>query len=85
MLVSKIKPCKSKFKQVKTVKLRMAHYIGPNIHHVCTIVPLDNRGNSRANTRGEFSDLRRLLDIQLSFWLVTENNRQGGVYAATWL
>ena len=27
MLVSKIKPCMSKYKQIYTVKLRMAHYI----------------------------------------------------------
>ena len=27
MLVSKIKPCMSKYKQLYTVKLRMAHYI----------------------------------------------------------
>ena len=27
MLVSKIKPCMSKYKQFCTVKLRMAHYI----------------------------------------------------------
>lgn len=31
MLVSKIKPCMSKYKQVYTVKLRMAHYISYNL------------------------------------------------------
>jgi len=49
MLVSKIKPCMSKYKQLYTVKLRTAHYIsnylfdGHSLH-------MDNRGNSRANT-----------------------------------
>ena len=31
MLVSKIKPCMSKYKQLYTVKLRMAHYISYNL------------------------------------------------------
>jgi len=31
MLVSKIKPCMSKYKQFCTVKLRMAHYISYNL------------------------------------------------------
>jgi hypothetical protein len=31
MLVPKIKPCMSKYKQVYTVKLRMAHYISYNL------------------------------------------------------
>jgi hypothetical protein len=31
MLVSKIKPCMSKYKQLYTVKLRTAHYISNNL------------------------------------------------------
>ena len=31
MLVSKIKPCMSKYKRFCTVKLRMAHYISYNL------------------------------------------------------
>jgi hypothetical protein len=31
MLVSKIKPCMSKYKQICTVKLRMAHYISHSL------------------------------------------------------
>jgi hypothetical protein len=31
MLVPKIKPCMSKYKQFYTVKLRMAHYISYNL------------------------------------------------------
>ena len=31
MLVSKIKPCMSKYKQLYTVKLRTAHYISYNL------------------------------------------------------
>ena len=31
MLVSKIKPCMSKYKQIYTVKLRTAHYISNNL------------------------------------------------------
>jgi len=31
MLVSKIKPCKSKYKLFYTVKLQMAHYISYNL------------------------------------------------------
>jgi len=31
MLVSKIKPCMSKYKQPYTVKLRTAHYISYNL------------------------------------------------------
>ena len=31
MLVSKIKPCMSKYKQLYTVKLQMAHYIRNNL------------------------------------------------------
>jgi hypothetical protein len=49
MLVSKIKPCMSKYKQIYTVKLRMAHYISYNLFDD-TFYYLDNRGNSRANT-----------------------------------
>ena len=47
-LVSKIKPCMSKYKQFCTVKLRMAHYISHSL--LDTICYLDNRSNSRANT-----------------------------------
>jgi hypothetical protein len=32
MLVSKIKPCKSKYKLNYTVKLRIAHYNSYNLH-----------------------------------------------------
>ncbi len=48
MLVSKIKPCMSKYKQLCTVKLRMAHYNSYNLFD--SFYYLDNRGNSRANT-----------------------------------
>ena len=34
MLVSKIKPCMSKYKQLYTVKLRTAHYISNNLFDV---------------------------------------------------
>ena len=47
-LVSKIKPCMSKYKQVYTVKLRMAHYNSYSLFD--SYYYLDNRGNSRANT-----------------------------------
>ena len=46
-LVSKIKPCMSKYKQY-TVKLRMAHYISYSLFD--SPYYLDNRSNSRANT-----------------------------------
>ncbi len=46
-LVSKIKPCMSKYKH-HTVKLRMAHYISYNL--LDSPYYLDNRSNSRANT-----------------------------------
>ena len=48
MLVSKIKPCMSKYKQPYTVKLRMAHYISFRFFE--NTYYLDNRSNSRANT-----------------------------------
>jgi hypothetical protein len=48
MLVSKIKPCMSKYKQIYTVKLRMAHYISYSLFEGPCY--LDNRSNSRANT-----------------------------------
>ena len=47
-LVSKIKPCMSKYKQFYTVKLRMAHYISYSLFD--SPYYLDNRSNSRANT-----------------------------------
>ena len=48
MLVSKIKPCMSKYKHLYTAKLRMAHYISYNLLDRSSY--LDNRSNSRANT-----------------------------------
>jgi hypothetical protein len=48
MLVSKIKPCMSKYKQLYTVKLRTAHYISNNLFD--GFFYMDNRSNSRANT-----------------------------------
>ena len=48
MLVSKIKPCMSKYKQLYTVKLRTAHYISNNLFD--GLFYMDNRSNSRANT-----------------------------------
>ena len=49
MLVSKIKPCMSKYKQLYTVKLRTAHYIS---HYLFDgfLLHMDTRSNSRANT-----------------------------------
>ena len=47
-LVSKIKPCMCKYKQLFTVKLRTAHYISYSLFD--NIWLLDNRSNSRANT-----------------------------------
>ena len=38
MLVSKIKPCKSKYKRTYTVKLQMAHYISLNLFDECNRV-----------------------------------------------
>ena len=46
-LVSKIKPCMSKYED-HTPKLRMAHYIGHNL--LDNQYYLDIRSNSRANT-----------------------------------
>jgi hypothetical protein len=75
MLVSKIKPCMSKYKQVYTVKLRMAHYNSYSLFD--SYYYLDNRGNSRANTcvkhphRGWY-----LLDskpMQASAWCLGES------------
>ena len=48
MLVSKIKPCMSKYKQLYTVKLRTAHYISNYLFDGTYY--MDNRSNSRANT-----------------------------------
>ena len=48
MLVSKIKPCMSKYKHLYTVKLRTAHYISYSLFDVSCY--MDNCGNSRANT-----------------------------------
>ena len=49
MLVSKIKPCMSKYKQFYTVKLRTAHYIS-NYFFDGSKYYMDNCSNSRANT-----------------------------------
>jgi hypothetical protein len=51
MLVSKIKPCMSKFSENK-VKPRMAHYI--SYGSLDRTFYLDNCGNTRANTCYEF-------------------------------
>ena len=48
MLVSKIKPCMSKYKHLYTVKLRTAHYISDYLFDGLNY--MDNRSNSRANT-----------------------------------
>jgi hypothetical protein len=48
MLVSKIKPCKSKFK-LSTAKLQKAHYISYRVHDGPNCY-MDNCSNSRANT-----------------------------------
>jgi hypothetical protein len=48
MLVSKIKPCMSKYKHLYTVKLRTAHYISNSFFDGSYY--MDNRSNSRANT-----------------------------------
>ena len=48
MLVSKIKPCKSKYKLIYTAKLRIAHYNGYNLHD--DHYHMDIHGNSGANT-----------------------------------
>ncbi len=54
-LVSKIKPCMSKYKHY-TVKLRMAHYISYSLFD--SPYYLDNRSNSRANTCANSRALR---------------------------
>ena len=48
MLVSKIKPCMSKYKQLYTVKLRTAHYISNYLFDGSNY--MDTCSNSRANT-----------------------------------
>jgi hypothetical protein len=48
MLVSKIKPCMSKYKHLYTVKLRTAHYISNYLFDGSHY--MDNCSNSRANT-----------------------------------
>ena len=48
MLVSKIKPCMSKYKQLYTVKLRTAHYISNYLFDGSNY--RDNCSNSSANT-----------------------------------
>ena len=48
MLVSKIKPCKSKYKLIYTAKLRIAHYNSYNLHD--DHYQMDIQGNSGANT-----------------------------------
>jgi hypothetical protein len=48
MLVSKIKPCKSKYKLLYTAKLRIAHYNSYNLHD--DHYQMDIHGNSGANT-----------------------------------
>ena len=48
MLVSKIKPCKSKYKLIYTAKLRIAHYNSYNLHD--DRYQMDIHGNSGANT-----------------------------------
>ena len=48
MLVSKIKPCMSKYKQLYTVKLQMAHYISYSLFD--STYYMDTRSNSSANT-----------------------------------
>jgi hypothetical protein len=48
MLVSKIKPCKSKYKLNYTAKLRIAHYNSYNLHD--DHCHMDIHGNSGANT-----------------------------------
>ena len=48
MLVSKIKPCKSKYKLIYTAKLRIAHYNSYNLHD--DHYHMDIHGNSGANT-----------------------------------
>ena len=73
-LVSKIKPCMSKYKHY-TVKLRMAHYISYSLfdsHYY-----LDNRSNSRANTcvKSRLLEGTYLLDTNQPFgFLVNHDN-----------
>jgi hypothetical protein len=53
MLLSKIKPCMSKFKQFLNAKLRMAHYKGSNLFDDDLALRsgyTDTRSNTRANT-----------------------------------
>ena len=71
-LVSKIKPCMSKYKHY-TVKLRMAHYISYSLFD--SQLYLDNRSNSRANTcvKGA-SRLLYLLDTTSGASLLVNHN-----------
>lgn len=60
MLVSKLKPCMSKYKPlVERAKPRKAHYISPNPKALVVsdliVFYLDNCGNSIANTRHNWS------------------------------
>jgi hypothetical protein len=79
MLVSKIKPCMSKYKlNFYTVKLRMAHYISYNLFDG-TFYYLDNRGNSRANTcyKSQLLEGTYLLDpkpMRVTSFMVNHNN-----------
>lgn len=57
MLVSKIKPCMSKYKHVSTVKLQMAHYISYSLFDDFPCYT-DTRSNSRANTCVESAEVR---------------------------
>ena len=64
-LVSKIKPCMSKYNEI-IVKLRMAHYISYSLFE-SVVRYVDNRSNSRANTCIKFRLLREgmyLLDMK---------------------
>ena len=73
-LVSKIKPCMSKYKHY-TVKLRMAHYISYSLFD--SPYYMDNRSNSRANTcaKSRLLEGMYLLDTTSpSGFLVNHNN-----------
>ena len=64
MLVSKIKPCMSKYKLIYTVKLRWL--IKSVIVHLILTYYLDNRGNSAANTCVKVRLLEGLYLLDLS-------------------
>ena len=49
MLISKIKPCMSKFTDYSILKPRMAHYNSYDLREIIFLLQ-DNCGNSRANT-----------------------------------